>query len=192
MSKYLLLIFIAVLTIIWGCHKDKDDPSKSPPYSYSKATDLLYDEMGWTKGDDGHGKKNGYSHTATILYTRRPEVSPYKQNTIYYSTYQDSIFLRDNIRARFDSIGITDFNDQNCRCFTYNSLADGGDTGGPDYEMDTTLPNFVNVTKLDTINGEIEGRLEGHFKIVDKSSIQKIWPEKVDFTECYFKAKLTK
>ncbi len=74
----------------------------------------------------------------------------------------------------------------------YGRLLDDGDVADGYWEADTTCVNYIEITRLDLEDREIEGKFEIHLKMKSQGTHGILYSERINFLNGRFKAEIEK
>lgn len=74
----------------------------------------------------------------------------------------------------------------------YGRLLDDGDVGDGYWDVDTTCTNYIEITRLDLEEREIEGKFEIHLKMKSQGTHGILYSERINFLNGRFNAEIEK
>jgi hypothetical protein len=73
---------------------------------------------------------------------------------------------------------------------SYSRVLDDGDVGDGHWGVDTSCTNYIEITRLDLEDKEIEGRFELHLKMKTQGSHGILYSERINFLNGRFRAEI--
>lgn len=182
---YAFLVVITMSLLTWSCQKDIEYPS-APIYN---AGDQVY---GWV-----NGFKNGDTFEASGSAISHQDY-PNDFFGLEFLTYSDLGELREVIRIGELEYGLglnpieEDDRDyiNGVPTARYTTFSSDGDVIEDSYKLESSLDNWIEVTMLDTIGGEllVSGKYYLHF-IVTGDKVNPLNPDRIRFTDGEFEVK---
>lgn len=185
MLKYYVSFLFALVILLGSC--GKEEVTVSTPIYFPG--DQQY---GWSMA-----KKNGLDFESSgwaVRHLSMPDVffGVHFDTFTDWGAWRESIVFGEIVYAtgRYDVVK-EDANQQNgIPDASYHTLSDDGDVGEDNYKLDDSRDNWVEITAIDTINGEmtVSGIYNLHF-LIEGNKKNPINPDRVSFTEGVFEVK---
>lgn len=118
-----------------------------------------------------------------------------------YEPYFEELLLRENLSFNYVPInsGIHPilsssqwYQNQSISFGYYARLLDDGDVGDGSWTTDTTCVSYIEITRLDLADREIEGKFEIHLKMESQGTHGILYSERINFLNGRFKAEIVK
>ena len=116
-----------------------------------------------------------------------------------YEPYFEELLLREDLSFNYVSISVGvhpvydnyQFQQNPGTTFGYYArLLDDGDVGDAGWTTDTICTNYIEITRLDLEDREIEGKFELHLKMVVQGTHGILYSERINFLNGRFKAEI--